>query len=67
MVSDANAGASASEEEGRIGLSSRGRIDFGVDYRLEDGFVLGFQNFYSGLGRKELESYGAGLDLRFDF
>ena len=67
MVSDANSGAWAAEEEGRIGLRSRGRIDFGVDYRLEDGLVLGFESFYSGLGRNELESYGAGLDLRLDF
>ena len=67
VVSDANAGVWDHEEEGRIGLRSRGRIDFGIDYRLEDGLFLGFQSFYSGLGRKETESYGAGLDLRMEF
>ena len=67
VVSDASGGAWALEEEGRIGLRSRGRMDFGIDYRLDDNLVLGFTSFYSGLGRKELESYGAGLDLRLEF
>ena len=67
VVSDANPGAFAREEDGRIGLRSRGRIDFGIDYRFDDDLVLGFRSFYSGLGRKELESYGAGLDLRLEF
>ena len=48
----------------------RGRIDFGIDYRLEDDLVLGFESFYSGNGREnmdEFESYGAGLKLQFEF
>ena len=48
-------------------MHSRSRIDFGIDYRLDDGLVLGFDSFYSGLGRRELESSGAGLDLRMEF
>ena len=67
VVSDASGGAWALEEDGRVGLRSRGRIDFGIEYRLDDDLVLGFESFYSGLGRKELESYGAGLDLRLEF
>ena len=54
-------------DRGRIGLRSRGRIDFGIDYRSEDGLFLGFLSFCTGLGRKELESYGAGLKLRMEF
>ena len=53
--------------DGAKGLRLRGRIDFGVDYRLGDDFVLGFGSFYSGLGRKDLETYGAGLDLQLEF
>ena len=67
MASDTSGGAWALEEEGQIGLRPRGRIDFGIDYRLEDNVVLGFESFYSGLGRRELKSYGAGLDLRLEF
>ena len=67
VVSDSNGGAFAGEEYGEPGLRSRGRIDFGIDYRLDENVVLGFESFYSGLGRKELESYGAGFDLRVDF
>ena len=67
MASDASGGAWALEKDGRIGLRSRGRIDFGIDYRLDDSVVLGFESFYSGLGRKEHESYGVGLDLRMEF
>ena len=67
VASDASGGAWALEEDGRIGLRSRGRIDFGIDYRLDDSVVLGFESYYSGLGRRELESYGAGLDLRLEF
>ena len=67
VASDASGGARALEEDGRIGLRSRGRIDFGFDYRMEGKVVLGFESFYSGLGRKELESCGAGLDLRLGF
>ena len=67
VVSDSTGGAFAGEEDGEAGLRSRGRIDFGIDYRLDGNIVLGFESFYSGFGRKELESYGAGLDLRVDF
>ena len=44
-----------------------GRIGFGVDYRLEDSVSLGFEGFYSGIGRSESEFYGAGLNLRMEF
>ena len=67
VASDAAGSAFAGEEGGVSGLRSRGRIDFGIDYRLDDGLVLGFESFYSGLGRRELESYGAGMDLRLEF
>ena len=56
-----------SEESGATVLRLRGRIDFGVDYSLGDDLVLGLGSFYSGLGRKDLETYGAGLDLRLKF
>ena len=39
----------------------------GIDCRLDENVVLGFEGFYSGLGRRELESYGAGIGLRFEF
>ena len=48
----------------------RGRIDFRIDYRLEDNIVLGFESFYSGNGKSDQEkfgSYGAGLNLQFEF
>ena len=48
----------------------RGRIDFGIDYRLEDNVVFGFESFYHGNGREKLdefESFGAGLNLQFEF
>ena len=46
----------------------RSRIDFGIDYRLEEDLVLGFESFYSsGRDREEFESYGAGLNLQFEF
>ena len=67
VASDADGGPLAGMEDEDSGLRSRGRIDFGIDYRLDGGFVLGFDSFYSGLGRKDLESYGAGLDLRLEF
>ena len=67
VVSDASGGAWALEEGGRFGLQSRGRIDFGIDYRLDDDIVLGFESYYSGIGRTNLDSYGAGLDLRLEF
>ena len=66
VASDASGEAFADEESGATGLRFRGRIDFGIDYSLDDELVLGFGSFYSGLGRKDLESYGAGLDLRLD-
>ena len=45
----------------------RGRIDFGVGYRLDDDLVLGFESFYSGRDQEEFDSYGAGLNLQFEF
>lgn len=51
----------------RVDLRSRSRIDFGIDCRLEDGVVLGFEGFHFGIDRKELKSCGAGLDLRVEF
>ena len=63
VVSDRNGGAS-----GKSALSSAGRVDFGVDYRLEAGVALGFQGYYSGIGQgAEFKSYGAGLRLRMEF
>ena len=67
VASDASGEAFAGEESGATVLRLRGRIDFGIDYRLDDDLVLGFGSFYSGLGRKDLETYGAGLDLRLEF
>ena len=67
VASDASGSVWALEEDGRICLRSRGRIDFGIDYRMEGNVVLGFESFYSGLGRKELENYDAGLVLRLGF
>ena len=43
------------------------RIDFGVDYRLEGNVSLEFDGFYSGIGRSDRESYGAGVGLQMDF
>ena len=48
----------------------RARVDFGVDYRLEDNLVLGFESFYSANGKSgddESSIYGAGLNLQFEF
>ena len=67
VASDASGEAFAGEENGSTAQRLRGRIDFGIDYSLDDDLVLGFGSFYSGLGRKELETYGAGLDLRLEF
>lgn len=50
MASDASGSAFAREENGATGLRLRGRIDFGIDYKLDDDVVLGFDSFYSGLG-----------------
>ena len=52
VVSDATGDAWALEDDGRLGLRSRGRIDFGFEYRLEDGLILGFDSFYFKLGRR---------------
>ena len=49
-------------------LDSSGRVDIGIDYRLDDGIALGFQGYYSGIGgEKDFETYGAGLRLRMEF
>ena len=50
-----------------LGTGAEGRIDFGVDYSLEDRVSLEFEGFYSGIGRRDRESYGAGVGLRMDF
>ena len=67
VVSDASGGTWAGEAEWETGLRFRGSIDFGIDYRLDDNVVLGFESFYSGLGRSEIERFGAGLDLQLEF
>ena len=67
VVSDAREDDWALEENGRFVLRSGGRIDFGIDYRLEENLALGFGSFYSGPGRKDLENYGASLDLLLEF
>ena len=55
-------------ESGASGFTSTGRVDLGVDYRLEDGVSLGFQGYYSGLGgESEFKSYGAGVGLQVEF
>ena len=45
----------------------RGQSLRDIDCWLENHVVFGFERFYSGLGREELENYGAGLDLRLEF
>ena len=67
VASDTNGEALANEENGSKGLQLRGWIDFGIDYNLDGDLVLGFGSFYSGLGRKDLETCGAGLNLRLEF
>ena len=63
VVSDRDRGEFGASER-----SSAGRVDLGIDYRLEDGVSLGFQGYYSGLGgESEFESYGAGLGLHMEF
>ena len=52
---------------GASGIGAEGRIDFGVDYRLDGSVSLEFDGFYSGLGRSDRERYGAGVSLRMDF
>ena len=49
------------------GIDAGGRIDFGVDYKLDGNTSLGFEGFYSGIGWSERESYGAGVSLRMQF
>ena len=66
VASDASGEAFVGEESGATGLRFRGRIDFGIDYSLDDDLVLGFGSFYSGLGRKDLVSYGVGILLRLE-
>ena len=60
----------ADDDGGPYGASevgTEGRIDFGVDCRLEGSVSLEFDGFYSGIGRRDRESYGAGIGLRMDF
>ena len=44
-----------------------GESIIGIDYRLDDSVVLCFESYYSGLGRNDSESYGAGIDLQLEF
>ena len=63
MVSDRDYGGLGESER-----ASAGRVDLGIDYRLEDGVSLGFQGYYSGLGGdSEFKSYGAGLGFQVEF
>ena len=50
VTSDARGSAFAGEENAATGLRLRGRTDFGIDYKLNDDFVLGFDSFCFGLG-----------------
>ena len=52
---------------GESGIGAEGRIDFGIDYRLDGRVSFEFDGFYSGIGRRNRESYGAGVGLRMDF
>ena len=52
---------------GESGIGVECRIDFGVDYRLDRNVALEFDGFYSGIGRRGRESYGAGVGLRMGF
>ena len=53
---------------GKSDITSAGRIELGVDCKLEDNVSLGFQGYYSGVGGgAEYESFGAGLRLRMEF
>ena len=67
VISDAKGGAFEDEEERMADARSRGRVDLGIDYRLENDLVIGFEGYYSGLGREEFQSYGAALDLWMEF
>ena len=61
----------ATDEDGGLygesSLDTAGRIDLGIDYRLDENVSLEFDGFYSGLGQRDRESYGAGVGLRMDF
>ena len=54
-------------EDADTGFDHHGRIDFGVDYRLEERTSLSFNGYYSGIGRSDFELYGAGINLRMRF
>lgn len=54
-------------DDADAGVDSHGRIDFGVDYRLEERTSLSFNSYYSGIGRSDFELYGAGINLRMRF
>ena len=64
---DASGGVWALEETDKPACSPEGESISGIDCRLDDNVVLGFESLYSGLGRRELESCGAGIDQRFVF
>ena len=66
VATELNAGRLLNVNRGKA-AEYRVRIDFGVDYRLDDDLVLGFESFYSGRDMEEFESYGAGLNLKYEF
>ena len=59
--------SSSHSDDAAAGFDHHGRIDFGVDYRLEGRTSLSFNGYYSGLGRSDFERYGAGVNLRMRF
>ena len=63
VFSDRNGGKFGNSE-----LSTAGRVDFDIDYYLENNLSLGFQGYYPGTGDgSEFESCGAGFRLRIEF
>lgn len=45
----------------------RGRVEIGFDATLENGFLIGVEGFYDGVGSDTAESYGVGAELRVPF
>ena len=46
---------------------SAGRFDFGMTCDIEDDIEMDLDCFYSGIGRSERGSFGAGFNLRMEF
>ena len=72
VVSDSTGAGAGENSTSRADAAAeyRARVDFGVDYRLEDNLVLGFESFYSANGKSgddESSIYGAGVNLQFEF